>query len=72
MISRKWNQKGVPKSVKSEIAGLRHFLPRTDFLGIIFCVFAFFGGLLGASWGSLGRFWDNLGGILGDLEVKLT
>ena len=60
-MSRKWDQKGGPKSVKSEIAGLRHFLPSTDFLGIFFGVCAFFGGLLGALLGILRLSWEASG-----------
>ena len=37
-----WPRNLFPTTVQNEIAGLRHFLPRTDFLGIIFCVFESF------------------------------
>ena len=48
-------QKGVPKHVQSEIAGLRHFLPRRHFLGFFAAFFCM------AFWSSLGVSWASLG-----------
>ena len=64
-ISRKSHQKGGPKTVTFEIAGLRHFLPRRHLLGFFWSFFfgplELFGCFLGGSWvswGSLGRSLD--------------
>ena len=59
-ISRKWDQKWVSNRVKSEIAGLRHFLPRRHLLGFFWHFFAW---RFGGPWVSLGR-------LLGFLRVS--
>ena len=51
----------VPKSMKSEIAGLRHFLP-----AIRFCLSFIFSFSLG-----FGALWLPLGSLLGSLEALL-
>ena len=62
-----WALKWVPKIVKSEIAGLRHFLPSKHF-------FSFFPGFFCmAFWSSLGVSWAALGpleGLLGGLWTQ--
>ena len=70
-ISRKLHQKGDPKIVKNEIAGLRHFLPRRHFLGFFLAIFCM--GLwssLGASWAALGFLEALLGGLWTQKRVK--
>ena len=63
-MNRKNHQNGVPKSVKNEIAGLRHFLPWRHFWGFFLAIFCM--GLwssLGASWAALGFLEALLGGL---------
>ena len=63
-MSKKLHQKGDPKFVKNEIAGLRHFLPRRHLLGFFLAFFCM--GLwssLGASWAALGFLEGLLGGL---------
>ena len=65
-MCKNWGQKGVPKHGQSEIARLRHFLPRRHF-------FAFFGVFFSALWSSLGASWAALGfleGLLGGLWTQ--
>ena len=59
-MSRKCHQKLVPLGVQNEIATLRHFLPRIDFLGFFLVSF---GRAFGALWVLLGR-------LLGFLRVS--
>ena len=56
-----WVEKWIPEIAQSEIAGLRHFLPSTDVLGILFWFLVFFGGLLGALLGILRLSWEASG-----------
>ena len=70
-MSRKSHQNGGPKSVKNEIAGLRHFLPRRHFWGFFLAIFCM--GLwssLGASWAALGFLEALLGGLWTQKRVK--
>ena len=63
-ISKKSHQKGFPKIVLYEIAGLRHFLPWRHFLGFFLAIFCM--GLwssLGASWAALGFLEGLMGGL---------
>ena len=55
-----WVGKLGPESVKNEIAGLRHFLPRRHLLGFVWYFFAW---RFGGPWVSLGR-------LLGFLRVS--
>ena len=59
-MCKSWVPKWVPKHVQSEIAGLRHFLPRRHFLGFFWQIFAW---RFGGPWVSLGR-------LLGLLRVS--
>ena len=66
-----WAPKLVPIFVKSEIAGLRHFLPRRHLLGFFlgdFCM-AFWRSL-GVSWAALGFLEALLGGLWTQKRVK--
>ena len=56
-----WVPRWVPKNMKTEIAGLRHFLP-----GILFCLLFIFSFSLG-----FGALWVPLGSLLGPLEALL-
>ena len=56
-----WVPKWVPKKLKTEIAGLRHFLP-----GVLFCLLFIFSFSLG-----FGALWVPLGSLLGPLEALL-
>ena len=57
-------QKGVPKHVQSEIAGLRHFLPRRHLLGFFVAFFCMaFWSSLGVSWAALGPLEGLMGGL---------
>ena len=66
-ISRKLHQKGDPKKIKNEIAGLRQFLPRRHLLRFVLAVFCT------ACWRSLGVSWAALGfleALLGGLWTQ--
>ena len=64
-------QNGVPKHVQSEIAGLRHFLPRRHFWGFFVADFCMaFWSSLGVSWAALGFLEGLLGGLWTQKRVK--
>ena len=66
-----WVRKLVPKLVKNEIAGLRHFLPRRHLLGFFLAFFCMaFWRSLGVSWAALGFLEGLLGGLCTQKPVK--
>ena len=66
-----WVPKWVPKHVQSEIAGLRHFLPRRHLLGFFLAFFCMaFWRSLGVSWAALGFLEALLGGLWTQKRVK--
>ena len=70
-MSRQWDQKGVPKHVQSEIAGLRHFLPQRHFLDLFLSFFCMaFWQTLGDSWASFGIVEPLLGVLCSKKRVK--
>ena len=59
-----WVRKLVPISIKSEIAGLRHFLPSKHFWGFFLADFCMaFWRSLGVSWAALGLLEGLMGGL---------
>ena len=70
-MSRKWDQKWGLRGGLSEIAGLRHFLPRRHLLGFFLAFFCMaFWRFLGVSWAALGFLEGLLGGLWTQKRVK--
>ena len=66
-------RKLVPIFIQSEIAGLRHFLPRRHFWGFFLADFCMaFWRSLGVSWAALGFLEGLLGGLWTQKRVKTT